>query len=265
MSLFSTDDVAEFRQDALLAAYQAYLPGVTYSDAYLLRQLQAAEAETAKVLRVFLEPTYVFPHLPRADEIAALPTGMPWAEEPGYDYGPGFFESDSWGYLVLQQKPLIEVHSIVLDYPAPTQGMFAIPRDWIRPDRKYATIRLVPGTSSFVAPLGAFVLQALGGGSTIPSMIRVTYTAGLTGVKTDPHWADLLDAIYKKAVLKVIEGAFLPQSGSIGADGLSQSLSINTQQYRDQAAEILTGPKGSNGGLRAYIHGVGGTMLGVLA
>jgi hypothetical protein len=57
-------------------------------------------------------------------------------------------------------------------------------------------------------------------------------------------------------VLKVIEDGFLPSSGSISADGLSQSLSMDMEKYRDMISTTLFGPKGSNGGLLTAIHGI---------
>ena len=266
MSLFSAQDIGWFRLDALMCAWRNLFPNVVLSDAYLLRMLHAAEAETSKQLRVLLEPTYVFPFTPADSDIAAIPGNLPWIEEPGYDYSPDFFEGDKWGYLVLRQKPLISVDYIRLSYPAPMgQQFYVIPPDWIRPDKRYSVIRLVPFTASFTAPLGAFIMQALGGGATVPSMIQVGYTAGLKDVKTDPQWADLIDVISKKAALKVIEGAYLPQSGSISGDGLSQSMSLDTSKYRELIQETLFGPKGSNGGLFSYIHGIVGAIAGVTA
>ena len=65
----------------------------------------------------------------------------------------------------------------------------------------------------------------------------------------------------KKAVLKILEDSFLPQSGSISADGLSQSLSVDMEKYHDMIDRTLNGGKGSNGGLMTAIHGV---RIGVL-
>jgi hypothetical protein len=57
-------------------------------------------------------------------------------------------------------------------------------------------------------------------------------------------------------VLKVIDDGFLPQSGSISADGLSQSLSVDMDKYHDAIGRTLNGGKGSNGGLMTAIHGI---------
>ena len=270
MSLFTLADTLRFRRDRLMVAARRYFPDVELDDGYLLGKLYAAEAYVARELRCFLEPTYVFPFTPTAGQIATLAVdaagnAIPWAQEPGYDYGPDFFQDETWGYLVLRQKPIISITSIILAYPAPTTGFYPIPNDWIRPDLKYGVIRLVPASSALIAPLGAFVLQALGGGSTVPSMIQVQYTAGLANVRSDPRWADLVDVIFKRAAISVIEDAYLPQSGSTSGDGLSMSLSVDTDKYHDRVQQILHGPPNSNGGLFTSIHGVMWTVGGALA
>lgn len=264
MSLFVESDVSALRANQWLAAFTNLFPELTFTDDYLFLQLQAAEAEVSQNLKVFLEPTQVYPTPPTPDQITAL-SGMPYYVEPGYDYDSGFFQDERWGYIVARQHPIIAVQSINFIYPAPQQTVFAIPLDWLRIDYKYGQIRMVPATSTFIAPLGAFLMQALGGGRTIPSMIQMTYTAGLQNVLTDPRWANLLDTIYKRAVVMTIEGAFLPQSGSISADGLSESRSFDVSKYNDMINQRLYGPKGANGGLWTAIHGLTNTMMGVLA
>jgi hypothetical protein len=268
-SIFARTDIAALRADRLTIAAALYFPTVNLSDHFLLGQLMAAEAEVAQTLRVFLRPTYIFPYAPSDADVAtyakdAAGVAIPWVEEPGYDYGPDFFSGDRWGYLATRQRPIISVTSIEMAYPAPTQGIYKIPTDWIRLDKKYGTIRLVPATSAFIAPLGAYIMSALGGGSTIPQMIQVRYTAGLQNVREDPTWAGLVDVIYKLAVCKIIESAYLPQSGSISADGLSMSQSLDTSKYRDLVRDTLVGPPGVNGGLKARIHGISMTTLGTL-
>jgi len=53
-----------------------------------------------------------------------------------------------------------------------------------------------------------------------------------------------------------------PNSASISADGLSQSLSVDMEKYRGAIEATLFGPKGSNGGLMTAIHGIRLGMLG---
>jgi hypothetical protein len=260
VSIFTNADLQELRCDNLLIAAQSLFPNIQITDALLARSLYAAEAEIGRRLKIFLEPTMVFGFTPAQSDIDALPAGMPWVEEPAYDYDAGFFQENRWGYVVLRWHPVISVTSMSFNYPAPTVTVFEIPNDWIRLDKQFGHIRLVPATSQFTAPLGVFLLQALGGGGTIPNMIQVDYVSGLTNAKV--NWPDIIDVIYKLCIMKIIEGLFLPQSGSISADGMSMSRSLDTSKYRDLINETLMGPKGSNGGLWTAIHGFGGSVFG---
>ena len=67
---------------------------------------------------------------------------------------------------------------------------------------------------------------------------------------------EILDVIKKKAVLNVLADSYIPQSGSISADGLSQSMSMDISKYSDAIDDIINGPKGTNGGLMTRIHGI---------
>lgn len=254
--------VAEIRADRLIAAASLLGRSTPMSDDYIWQKVLAAEAEIGRTLRVPLAPTQFFSVPPTDEQIAALPSGMPWAVDPGYDYDPGFFRSERWGFIVTRQKPIQSVQEVKFVYPDQIQGLFKLPLDWLRMDAKYGHIRFVPATQTFAAPLSAFLMQALGGGRTIPFMIHLTYVAGLANAARD--YPDLLDIIKKKAVLKVIEDRFLPQSGSISADGLSQSISVQMDQYAGMIDHVLNGEQGSNGGLMTAIHGVRvGAMVGV--
>lgn len=261
MSLFDESDVADFRTGAFAAVASRYFAGVTYPDSFLLGKIQAAEVDVATRLKVLLERTAIFPYVPSDAEIAALGE-MPWLDEPGYDYDPEFFRAERWGYIVTRQHPIVSVTSISLVYPAPTTTVYTIPNDWLRLDRKYGHIRMVPASSTFVAPLGAFLMQALGGGSMIPSMLQVKYIAGLNGTD-DKLWPLIQDVIFTMAVLKIMQGAMVPGSATISADGLSQSLSTKIDDYQQMVNEMLFGPKGANGGLWTAIHGLPMAVAGV--
>lgn len=252
--------VDELRRDQLILMAQTFFPGLTMTDDFIWSSVQAAESDIARTLRVPLVPTQFFANPPTDVQIAAVPAGMPYAIDAAYDYDSDFFTGEKWGFIVLRKKPLISVGLIRFVYPAPTIGFYDIPGDWLRIDRKYAHIRFVPASSPFVAPLNAFILQALGGGRSIPFAIEVNYIAGLTDVWST--YPELIDVIKKMAILKIIENGFLPQSGSISADGLSQSMSIDMKVYRDGINTILNGPPGANGGLMTAIHGIRTSALG---
>lgn len=259
--------IDELRENQLVLMAQSFFPSVALTDDFIWNNVKASESEMARRLRVPLVPTQFFPLTPAQDTtgatqaaIDALPPGMPYDFDTPYDYDPDFFTGEKWGFLVLRKKPIVSVGKIRFVYPAPTIGFYEIPGDWLRVDNRYAHIRFVPASSQFVAPLNAFILQALGGGRTIPFAIQVNYVAGITNAwKTYP---EMIDAIKKMAVLKIIENGFLPSSGSISADGLSQSMSIDMKLYRDTINNIIDGPPGCNGGLTTAIHGIRTSALG---
>jgi hypothetical protein len=250
--------VAALRRDRLLTAAAGALGTVDVSDDYLWDKLTAAEASVRHTLRVPFRLTQFFSDTPTTDDLAALPTGMPWDIDPGYDYEPDFFRSESWGYMQLRHKPLDSVQDVRILFPAaPATTFYRIPDDWVRLEKKYATIQFIPQSGSGSVPLNAFMLQAIGMGRRIPFSIKVSYRSGI--VASD--WPDLLDVVQKKAVLMTLEDRFLPQSGSMSADGLSQSVSFDMEKYRDTIDSKLNGPKGSNGGLMAALHGVRGMVV----
>lgn len=218
-------------RNAIKRTVLSVIGGIDYDDDddEIWSLLMAAEKDASRQLRVFFTPTEVFPPNPSQADIDAL-AGKPWVEDAAYDYDPEFFQGESWGFISTRHKPVSAVSSISFRYPSPTAQVFSIPSEWIRVDKKYGHIRLVPAASAFAAPLSAFVMQALGGGRTIPSMLHVRYTAGLTNAADE--YPDLVDLVKKMAVLRVLQGAFPAQSGSISGDGLSQSLSVDMDKWQ---------------------------------
>lgn len=218
--LFYRDEfLAKFRADRLPSIAQ-YLP-LTISDDFLWAKLKAAEADAAHSLRVLLAPTTVFAGDPSQAEIDAL-VGAPYVVEPAYDFEPGMGMGDRWGFIVTRQKPILSIQSVHYVWAGP-EPLFVIPPAWIRCDRKYAHVQFVPTVGAANMNLSSYMLQALGGGRVIPQMIHVRYTAGLENVARD--YPDLLDLIQRMAMLRMLGDAMLPASGSISADGLSQSTS----------------------------------------
>ena len=163
MSLFSADDVAAFRRDRVLPVATNYAVEPP-SDAYLLQQLRAAEADIGRRLRVDLVPTIVFAYPPTAEETEPLDAAKtPWREESAYDYGEDFFTDETWGFLVLRSRPVVSVEFMRLCYPNPFYSVLDIPNDWLRIDKQAGVIRLVPVILSYQTPLAAFIMQAVGG------------------------------------------------------------------------------------------------------
>lgn len=245
--------VADIRADQLVMSAGSIFPSVKVSDDYIWRQVRSAESALSHTLRVKFEPTAFFPSQPSADELAALPNGMPWAIDPGYDFEPDFFSPDKWGFIKTRDKPLISVTSIRFAYPSSVKNFYDIPHEWVRFDPKYGHIRLVPTSGGYTAPMMVYMRQAIGGGSSVPFMIEVRYIAGLTDIPK--NYPEILEAVKKMAVLKMLQDAYLPQSGSISADGLSQSVSVDMDKYHSNVDRMINGANG-NGGLMAAIHGI---------
>jgi hypothetical protein len=245
--------IAKLRRDRLAMAAAGAMPDVALSDEFLWGKLLAAEAEVKHSLRVPLRPTRFFPRQPTPEQLAALPVGMPWEIDPAYDYNPDNFSGDKWGYIVTRQKPVQSILGLKFVYPSPQQTIVDVPFDWIRADLRYGHVQLVPTGTAYQTLLGGLFMSSLSGGKTLPFTVDLDYIAGLSNVATE--YPDLIDAVIKLAVVKIVEDGFLPQSGSISADGLSQSMSVDSGKYRESVDAILNG-SGSNGGLMARIHGV---------
>lgn len=245
--------VDRLREDRLMMAASGVMPDVQVSDDYLWDKLRAAESEVAHTLRVPLAPMRFFPIQPTDAELAAL-NGMAWDIDPGYDYEPEMFERDKWGYIVTRHRPIISVEYMRFAYPTQDKGFFNVPVDWLRIDSRPGHVRIVPSSSALLMGTAGFAMTTLINRRTVPAMVQVAYTAGLVNAAGD--YPELMDVIQKKAVLKIMGDAYLPQSGSISADGLSQSMSVDMSKYSDSIDEIINGPKGSNGGLMNKIHGI---------
>jgi hypothetical protein len=259
-SLFIKDIVVdELRKDRLMAAAQGILQDVVVSDDYLWQKIRAAESEISHTLRVPLVPTRYFPNPPTQDELDAL-EGMAWEIEIGNDYTPDMFAGDKWGFIATRQKPIISIDRLQFSYPSQGGSYFDIPIPWVNFDAKYGHVRIVPSSNAVLNSVTGYVLTNMVGGRLIPSMVQMTYTAGLTNVSTT--YPELLDAIKKMAVLKIVGDAFFPKSGSISGDGLSESMSVDMSDYYDSIDAILNGPKGSNGGLMSKIHGIRVMVMG---
>lgn len=227
--------LATIRRDRLLYVSQIFFPGIPLEDDYLLEKLSASTALIQRQLRVYLVPTEMIPNTATQDEINALTAaGNVVVQEPAYDYNPEIFIGNTWGFQPLRQRPIIAVHSMQFVYPTPGASIFTIPSEWIRLDKKYGTLNLLPVQTATMLPLNAFILSALGGGRTVPNFIEIRYRAGLENVAQD--WPDILDVILKATVLSIVEDMFIPSSASssVSADGLSQtsSLSLKMEEYQ---------------------------------
>lgn len=241
MSLIDTGalsvDVLSTQRLLLMTMQQCGQSVDALSPGYLALKLAAAEKQIARALRIPLEPTEVLPDGGTQQEQDAFNASKTaWREEPSYEMTREFFRGDSWGFIAINYRPLIQVHDIRFVYPEPFSTIWTVPSDWVKVDRRYAHVRLVPGSQAFVPPLFSWAMQTVTGGRVIPHMIHVRYKCGLADASEYP---DLLDVIYQTAVLGIIDDQFLPQSGSDSVDGISQSISWDPSKHQDRINKKL--------------------------
>ncbi|MCT9846742.1 hypothetical protein N7563_22005 [Leclercia adecarboxylata ATCC 23216 = NBRC 102595] len=249
--------VPQLRQDQLLVASSGAMREVVMSDDYIWQKLRAAESEIAHRLRILLAPHQIFPATPTQAEIDSL-KGRPWMVETPYDYQPNMYDRDKWGYFITRQRPIINVQRLRFSLPSQGNQYFDIPTDWLRLDHKYGHVRVLPTTNASLVTSSMLGFTALTWQSIIPNMLHLTYTAGIEDAQRD--YPELVDAIKKMAVVKILTDLFLPQSGSISADGLSESMSTDVSKYQDQVEQIINGADG-NGGLMALFNGIRAVVI----
>ena len=245
--------VTQFKNESLAFLDRSFAVD-NLTDDYIWDSLVAAEAEASRALRVYFEPTVVIPETAPQAEIDALVTvGTKFVTEAPYDYDPHGWTSDAWGYIVTRRSPLIRVDSVRFTYPNPSSDILTIPAEWIRLDKKYGHVRFVPtGAMMALGPMTTYMMTAIASGRIIPNMIHIRYVAGLENPVRD--FPDLVKLVKRMAILSILKNAFLPQSGSISADGLSQSVSVDTDKWQESIEHGLAA-------LRDSIHGV---RMGVL-
>lgn len=220
----------------------------------LWEKLVAAEAWIAMTLRVPLTPTRFFAVDPTQEQIDAL-NGAPWSVDTPYDYDPGDYLGNHWGMLLLRNKPVIGIRSVRFAYPSTFQTIMDIPSDWVRVDRRAGSVQFVPTSSLSLAGIGGMMLTFMQPGRTIPFVVQIEYDAGLQ--ESSGLYPIIRDVILKRTMVLLLEDSFLPQSGSISGDGLSQSMSVEAAKYHEAVDSALHGTdSGGNGGLMARIHGI---------
>lgn len=227
--LFDSTTAVPSLRSRMTGAQAIYFANWTPSDDYLWEQIVAAEAELEMRLRVFLSPVTI---IEQDDD--DIPSGR-YIAEPGYDFHPDMFLGDKWGLIETRHRPIISVTSIRFAYPLIGGGasIFTVPTEWMRVDRQYGYVQIVAASSLQTMPLNTFIMGVLGSGRMIPLMLLIRYTAGLSDVSTT--WPQILPLIYRMATYGILRDLMLPGSGSISADGLSQSISYD---YKAMGAQI---------------------------
>lgn len=240
--------VRDFKTNSLSFLDKSF-PVDQISDDDIWDSLLVAEADASRELRVLLGPTVVIPEdAPQAEIDALVAAGTKFITEAPYDYDPQGWNSNSWGYMLLRRTPVVRLDSVHFTYPNPTSDVLNVPKDWLRLDKKFGHLRFVPtGTMMALGPMSTYIMTAISSGRVIPGMIHVRYVAGLENAAVT--YPDLVSVVKRMAIMRILKTAFLPQSSSISADGLSQSTSIDTDKWQDAIDHDL-------GVLRDSIHGI---------
>ena len=219
------------RVSTLSTVRRDYLPAlmaghgsVSVSDGFLWARLMWAEAHIAHVFRAPMRPTTFFPVQPTPEQVAAL-DGEPWDVDPPYELDPHDVQYGGTRTLKLRQVPVIAVQRVDMVYPGQQAPGYSFPLEWLRLDAKYGQLQIVPIGSQFgvAVPSAGLALAAMAGGAVIPQVFHVTYRAGLQNLST--NYPDLVDIALRLMCIGVLRTRVPPQSGSINADGLSQSVS----------------------------------------
>jgi hypothetical protein len=242
--------VAQLRRDRLLKLATTHLAGVSISDDECWKHLKAAEAEAERVLRTWLAPREVIPDHPDydAEAAAAQAAGQRVHRDPGYDWGPHMMRGDKWALIEVRHRPLLSITYARFSYPSPLTGIAELPPDWFRIDSRAGTAQIVWSSSPNQFALNSFILSALSAGRLVPFMLHIRYRAGLANA-TDAL-PDLPSLVMRLATVHVVEDLLLPQSGSISADGLSRSLSMEASKHRDEVEDKLDAMRQAAEGIR---------------
>lgn len=237
------------------------------TDDYLWGKLVAAEAQAERLLKCFFNAVEVIPDDAPQAEIDALElAGTRYVQESTFDFENGMFLPDEFGFIQLGHRPVQQVRSVSIRVPSPFLSSFDVPANWFRLNKKHGQLRFFPTTTPIGAPLGAYGVGFMSGGS-CPNAISVRYVVGLKNAAGTVSssaaviWPDLVELVKKMAILSLLQTSFQASSGSISADGLSQSSTVDTDKWQGVIDTLMYGPKGSNGGLYTAIHGI---VMGVL-
>ena len=245
--LFNSATAIATLRARMVGSKAIYFANWTPDDDYLWEQIVAAESELEMRLRVFLSPTDILPQ-----DDTDYPAGR-YVQEPGYDFTPDMFLGDKWGLIETRHRPIIDVTSIRFAYPllGGGQSVFTVPEGWMRIDRQYGYIQIVAASSLQTMPLNSFIMGVLGSGRTIPLMLMIRYSAGLTSVST--RWPQIIPLIYRMAMYGILRDLLLPGSGSISADGLSQSVSFDYKALGSTIDEQIDRLNGALAGPRVIV------------
>lgn len=221
--------VAQVKDDYLFGLALTNSGGVAYADTEIWAKIRSAEDDYERILGTRFSSRVIISE-PIAGEVFD-------EEEPAYDYDDDFFAAQRWGDLKLRVAPVRSVQKMFFGWPNRQNVAFTIPASWIRLDRDFGLIRLVPDSAAVYATFTSYLLSLFRGGVGVPQSIFVNYTAGFIQSELENNHRGLLGALKKRAVADVlaIMAMQLFQRGdgaSQSVDGLSQSRSGGASVFR---------------------------------
>lgn len=164
--------------------------------------------------------------------------------DPAYDYESGMFTSDLWGRIDLNYRPVAQVDKLFFSYPGTGfTSLFDVPASWIRLDRKFGDLKIVPNTGAALLAMSGYLLSVFAGGRSVPRSIFIDYTAGLDPDKMEDDHAELLEGIRMRTVLNLMPTIAAVRGGgagshSISQDGQSQSESFAQGKYGPYSGSV---------------------------
>jgi len=222
--------VKEIRTDRVFGMLCHLKPSADWSDDYFEKKIRAAEDDFEQAMGIRLTPTKIKCEPTAEDTDYDL-------EEPAYPYEAAMFEGERWGWLQLRQSPVLSVERMVFAYPNVDRAVFTVPvsgnDSWLRLDKKYGRIQLVPSKQAAFASFNSHILSIFSGGRGLPQSIFIDYTAGLTDKQLEREYSNIPECIKRSTVIMIAADALVPGSFSNSSDGHSQSISFELAKYRE--------------------------------
>lgn len=221
------------------------------SDEAILRKLYAAEDFYERDLQMRFKQTRVFSDVfgrqngvfP-ADTTFALPGDydpLTDIDEPAYNYPDYFFNYSTWGQFTLNYRPIINIERLAFAFPG-TRPLYTPPKNWLRIDRKYGTVQIVPSSGEvLVSVLAGFILRIAGGARGVPQSIFVDYTIGFLPGELEQNHQDLIEGVKLRTIMNL--GGIISSIANPGGKG---SLELEVDNLRKKTS--YTGKYGAYSG-----------------
>lgn len=149
--------------------------------------------------------------------------------EPPYDYSAIDY-IQNWAFLQLRERPIISVSKMAFIYPT-GQKILDFPKEWIKIYHRAGQVHIVPTAGTIDQALigyGGQWLPLISGRFpvNVPQLIYVEYTAGM--ITVTPEYKDMVAKLTCIQLLTIAGDPIVRgiTSGSVGIDGVSQSVSF---------------------------------------